>query len=103
MAFERIAAAPMRIDLALDPIPVALEGHVFVEGDPDQPAGGADVEVIVPPGLATTTDAAGEFRLIALPVAAVLTIRVTHAGDASQHSFRPDFTQRINRAVFATA
>jgi hypothetical protein len=99
----RVDGAPFRIDLALDPLPVALAGHVFIEGDVDQPAVGADVEVVTPPGAATTTGDDGSFRLLALPVAAELTIRVTHGGDVTNHAFRPDYSQRINRAVFATA
>jgi hypothetical protein len=99
----RITGAPFRIDLTLDPLPVALAGHVFIEGDAEQPAAGADVEIVAPPGAATTTGADGGFRLLALPVAAELTIRVTHGGDVRNHVFRPDYSQRINRAVFVTA
>jgi hypothetical protein len=103
VTLSRIQGAPFRLDVTLDPLPVALEGHVHAAGDPEQPAGGATVEVIVPPGAATATDAAGDFRLTALPVAEAITLRITHGGDAADRIFRPDFSQRINRAVFVTA
>jgi hypothetical protein len=99
----RIAGAPFRIDLTLDPLPVALAGHVFVEGDSDQPAVGAGVEIVLPAGASTTTGADGSFGLPTLPVAPEVTVEVTHGGDVSQHLIRPDYDQRINRAVFATA
>ncbi|HEX8468577.1 MAG TPA: hypothetical protein VF620_12310 [Allosphingosinicella sp.] len=99
----RIAGAPFRIDLTLDPLPVALAGHVFIDGDSDQPAAGADVEIVALPGAATTTGADGAFGLLTLPVAAEVTIRITHGGDVRNHVVRPDYDQRINRAVFTTA
>ena len=99
----RVSGAPFRIDLALNPLPVALAGHVFIEGDSEQPAAGADVKIVAPPGASTTTGIDGGFTLLALPVAAEVTIRVTHGGDVRNHVIRPDYDQRINRAVFATA
>ena len=99
----RIDGAPFRIDLVLDPLPVALAGYVLVEGDSEQPAAGAEIKVIDPAGPVTIADGDGSFRLLALPVAAEMTIRVSHDGDSRDHFFRPDYAQRINRAVFATA
>ncbi|HEX8309321.1 MAG TPA: hypothetical protein VF645_12975 [Allosphingosinicella sp.] len=99
----RIAGAPFRIALTLDPLPVALAGHVFIDGDSDQPAAGADVEIVVPPGASTTTGADGGFGLLTLPVAAEVTVKVTHGGEVRNHVVRPDYDQRINRAVFTTA
>jgi hypothetical protein len=100
---ERLDGAPFRIDLLLEPLPVALAGHVFVEGDSEQPASGADVVIVAPPGAAAKTGGDGAFGLLALPVAAEVTVEVTHEGDVNTHIIRPDFDQRINRAVFATA
>jgi hypothetical protein len=99
----RISGAPFRIDLTLDPLPVGLAGYVFIDGDPEQPAASADVEVVAPPGASTVTGADGSFRLLALPVTAELTIRTTRGGNVRNHKFRPDYSQRINRAVFPTA
>lgn len=103
VTLTRIQGAPFRLDVALDPLPVALEGHVHAAGDPEQPADGAIVEIVAPPGATTATDAAGDFRLAALPVAEEITLRITHGGDTADRIFRPDFSQRINRAVFVTA
>ncbi|MGK6353931.1 carboxypeptidase-like regulatory domain-containing protein [Sphingomonas sp. DT-207] len=100
---KRIQGAPFRLDVTVDPLPVALEGHVHAEGDPEQPVDGATVEVVAPPGATTATDAAGDFRIAVLPVAEEITLRITHGGDTADRIFRPDFSQRINRAVFVTA
>lgn len=99
----RLRGAPFRVDLALSPVAVALEGYVFAKGDSDRPVDGAQIAVVKPVGGATTqTDKMGFFRVV-LPVAAEVTIAVTDGGEPVKHLVRPDFGRRINRAVFATA
>lgn len=99
---SRIDGAPFHVGIALDPAPIALEGTVYVEGDPEQPAEGATVEVVAPPGRSTTTDERGAFRITDVPVAGVVSLRITHGSTTADRSFRPDYRQRVNRAVFAT-
>lgn len=101
--FNRLHGGPFRIDMTLAPLAVALDGVVFEGGDPDHPASDAKIAVLAPVGEETVTDAEGGFRIEALPVAATVTIRITHGGAEVDHVVRPNFTQRINRAVFATA
>jgi hypothetical protein len=101
-ALERLHGAPFRIDIDLAPLPVALEGFVFQGGDPDNPIAGAQVAAFAPAGQSTNTAVDGAFRIAALPVAAQVTIRVTAGGVDTDFPVRPDFSQRTNRAVFAT-
>jgi hypothetical protein len=103
VTLTRLDGAPFRLDVALEPLPVALEGHVHAAGDPEQPVDGATVEIVAPLGASTATDTAGDFRIAALPVAAEITLRITSGGNPADRIFRPDFSQRINRAVFETA
>lgn len=101
VSFARIAGAPFRQSVALDPRPVALEVTVLVAGDPADPAIGATVEMLTLPGGSALTDASGSASFAALPVVAAATFRVTRGGTVSQHVVRPDFALPVNRVVFA--
>jgi len=98
---ERIAGAPFNEAIVLTPQPVALEVTVLVSGDPASPASGATVELLTAPGASILTDATGSCRFAPLPVAESVAFRVTRGPRISQHGYRPDFGQPVNRTVFA--
>lgn len=98
---ERIAGAPFAQSIELDPKPVALAITVLVSGDPASPAGGATVELLTPPGATLVTDAEGRGHFAALPVTGALSFRVTRGPKVSQHQYRPDFSQPVNRVLFS--
>jgi hypothetical protein len=101
VSWDGLAAPVAAFDVAVVPRAVALEGRVLRDHDPTTPAAGAVLAIVDPPEpLTATADAAGFFRLAALPTAALVTLRITHGGDARDVAYRPDYQARINRAVF---
>lgn len=93
---------PVRsFDVAAPPRPVALEGHVFRDHDPADPAAGATIAIVSPatPGTAVA-DANGFFRIDALPLAETVGLSITDGADSAALSLRVDYAARVNRAVF---
>lgn len=73
----RIAAAPVVIDLAMNPRPVMLAGLVLADHDPAAPVAGAQVQITGPGGSTVSTDVTGRFRFDAPPLLLVLPLRVS--------------------------
>lgn len=101
---EKVAGAPFDFSESVDPAPVALAGHVLRDHDPDTPAAGATIEVTDPTSTAiATADAAGWFRIDALPVAAQVTLRVTDGANTAETVIRPDFGTPVNETVLSVS
>lgn len=93
---ERIAAAPVVIDLRLNPRPVMLAGLVLSDNDPDMPVVGAQVQITGPGGFSITTDAVGRFRFDAPPLLLSLPLQVTKGARVANAAHVTDFGSPIN-------
>jgi hypothetical protein len=91
---EVLAGPPLDLVVAIPPRPVALQGVVLRDHDPERPAAG--VQVRADDGPDVTTDAAGRFVLAELPVAETVTLTVAENGQESSTPFRPDHSRPIN-------
>lgn len=93
---DRIAAAPVILDLVLPPRAVMLAGIVLADNDPATPVSGARVRITGPGGMAVTTNAAGRFRFDAPPLALTLPLRVTKGARVTVSSHITDFATPVN-------
>jgi hypothetical protein len=97
-----LAGLPKTCDLALEPLPVMLEGRVTRTEDPALAIPGATIAVTAPAALpAVVADGQGRFRIGPLPVAATLTLAIAAAGRiAAAPEFRPDYRRATNERSF---
>ena len=101
---EKVAGAPFDFSSSVEPLPVALSGYVFRDHDPEEPATGAMIEVIDPVSAANAmADAAGWFRIDALPVVAAVRLRVTDGARTAQFVLLPDFSTPMNETVLSVS
>jgi hypothetical protein len=89
-----LAGSPFRIDCPFDPRPVALQGVVLADADPNSPVEGATVRT---GALTTLTDRNGGFRLGPLPLSDRVELSVEHDGTTTDFAHRLDYSQPLNR------
>lgn len=95
---RRLAARAPTLSAPFDPAAVALEGVILREGDPEDPASGAQAAI---GALSAVADAAGRFRLAPLPLSAEVALTVTDGAQVSQHRHRIDWESPVNRIVLS--
>ncbi|MGD9749797.1 MAG: hypothetical protein AB7W59_02260 [Acidimicrobiia bacterium] len=93
-----VPAAPIRLDCSIPPAPIALSGQVIIDNDPRATVAGATISI---GELTTTSDASGSFQLGPIPLEAVLVVQIIADAASVEATFRPDFTNRNNTAVFS--
>lgn len=89
-----VSGAPFEISPLLALPPVALEGTLIRDFDPESPASG--VTVTAAPAAPVISDAAGRFFIPALPPAETVTLALEDGASLVDHSFRPDYSRRKN-------
>jgi hypothetical protein len=95
---RRVAGAPFPFQAALPPPPVLLDGLALLDGDPETPGAGIDVTALGAPTV--VTDAEGRFRIPALPLAAMVTLRFDDGATQTEIPFRPDYSRAAMTATF---
>jgi hypothetical protein len=78
----RVAGAPFELSAVLAPRPVALDGIVLRDHDPERPAAGVTVR-LDGAGAGETTDAGGRFFLSPLPAALSVLLHLTDGAATS--------------------
>lgn len=73
---QRLAGAPVTLDLALTPRPVMLGGLVISDNQPDVPVVNATVTLPALGGASVATDGAGRFRFDLIPMAQVVEVQI---------------------------
>lgn len=94
-----IAGAPFDFSASIPPEPVALQGTVLRDFDPTTPAENVIIRADAEP--AVTTDAAGRFFIPRLPITAAATLTLTDQGAATTETYRPDFSQPVNKVTLS--
>ena len=94
LTVQSVSGAPFEINLVVPVRPVALEGVLIRDFDPEVPAVGVTVTTPgVPP---VVTDLAGRFFIPALPAAETVVLSFDDGGTLADHSFQPDFADAKN-------
>lgn len=94
-----LPGAPIVLNHAPDPMPVALEGQILINANPATP--GAALDVTVGGTGPVTTDATGRFRTGPLPLTATVAVSMTDGADTTNITQPLDFTTALNRAIFS--
>jgi len=77
VAVDGFPHLPRVVEVALEPLPVALAGWVIDDHDPETPVTGATARITAPePRGPVATDARGYFRIDDLPVALAVTVEI---------------------------
>lgn len=100
---ERITGPETQLALELAPHPLRLTGQVLVDGDPDTPLENGEVTVTAPEARApVTTDEHGFFAINDLPLAAGVTLTLSHGGEDREQEVLLDYQQPVNnrRLIF---
>jgi hypothetical protein len=93
---------PVTVDVALQPLPVALSGFLIEDSDPDSPVAGARVRITAPEARGpVTTDARGHFRIDELPVATTVTVSIELDARSLVRDVVVHPTEPINRRTFS--
>lgn len=93
---------PRIVEVALEPLPVALAGWVIDDHDPETPVPGATARVTAPaPRGPVTTDERGYFRIPDLPVALSVTVEIRQGPRSlvQEVALRP--TDPLNERTFS--
>lgn len=90
----RVTGAPLELSAVLAPPPVALDGIVLRDHDPERPAAGVTVRV-EGAGADETTDAGGRFFLSPLPVAASVLLHLTDGAATSTARVHVDHSRPV--------
>lgn len=90
----RVTRAPFELSAVLAPPPVALDGIVLRDHDPDRPAAGVTVRV-EGAGTGVTTDAGGRFFLSPLPAAAGVLLHLTDGAATSTARLHVDRSRPV--------
>lgn len=102
LLLTRIAAPAVHLALALQPLPVGLQGLVIEDNDLAAPLSGVSVQIITPEVLAPViSDAQGRFRIVALPLAEVVTLEISHGDVISTVSHVIDYTMLFNPRIIS--
>lgn len=83
----RVAGAPFSFEIAVDPAPLLLDGLVLRDSDQAAPVAGLTISVATLPD--RVTDAQGRFRILALPVAEIVTLSFDEGGRITDHTLCP--------------
>ena len=94
LTIQSVSGAPFEINLVVPVRPVALEGVLIRDFDPEIPAAG--VTITTPGVQPVVSDATGRFFIPALPAAETVTLTFDDGGDVADHSFKPDFADAKN-------
>lgn len=94
-----LPGAPITFDFARDPASVALEGQVFLNGNPATP--GAALAVTIGAQAPIAADADGQFRSTPLPLSDTVVVSITDGNDTNNFTHHLDFTTPLNRVLYA--
>lgn len=99
----RITGPETQLALELAPHPLRLTGQILVDGDPDTPLENGEVSVTGPETRpSVTTDDRGFFAINDLPLAASITLTISHDGEDRERDVTLDYQQPVNnrRLIF---
>jgi hypothetical protein len=93
-----ISGAPFDLSAEVDPLPVALAGVVLRDHDPAEPVAGVEVSA---GGAKVLSDAGGRFFLPALPLVALLSLKITEDGEDTIFPFHIDYAKPVNSVTLS--